>query len=81
MISVLEAFNSVLKTAKSQAPDHEKRASVAAEIKLFNAGNPTDGMCDRLGVMLATSAMSPEVQSDERNIFKHAFGCLRREHG
>ena len=78
MISTLEAFNSVLRIVKSEAPDREKRAAVAAQIDRFKAGNPTASMRNRLHTMLSTSAKGPELPRGEKSIFIHALERLAR---
>jgi hypothetical protein len=77
-ISVFEAFNKVLQIAQSKAAYPDKCESVATDIERFKVGNPTSRI-RRLRTMLATSATSSDVPSDEGDIFTYAFERLTRE--
>jgi elongation factor P--beta-lysine ligase len=71
-ISVLQAFNEVLKIAQSKVPGPTKRATVADAMKRYRASRATGSDKNRLRKMLLTASKAPDMPGPEQSIFAYA---------
>jgi hypothetical protein len=71
-ISVLQAFNEVLKIAQSKVPGTAKRATVAEAMKRYRVSRATGSDKNRLRKMLLTASKAPDVPGPEQSIFAYA---------